>query len=422
MLPRERVIAAIDFQTPDRIPGGELAIDYPITEEAVGHTTLYRAKWREYQALWQGRRDEYVESCKRDIVAVALELGHDIVPVFLVPPRRLRAFEEPGGEYAPNPLLLSTGVGGVLAPSGIQPEFISDHRWRMPDGRVYVYSPETQGNPFMVEGPRPSTPDQVKPYEVEIDDSQLELVHHVVRELGDTHFIVGRPPDDGIFPHDRYEMDFMLMSMVDRPEVVERIIEVESTYNIELAKIMLDAGCDAVVTHNDISGSQGPLMSPAMIRRYCLPWLKAWADMAHDRGKYFFKHTDGNTWKVLDLLVEAGVDAWHGIQPAIGMNLPELQERYGGKLCFWGGVDLETLIAGSEADVREQVRIAVESAPRDGGLILGAGNSLMVGVQYRNVQAMNQAAKSFHRRQSVRRTNPGETALRQDLSKGEKAR
>ncbi len=61
MLPKERVIAALEFHTPDRIPVGETGVDYTITEQALGHPTLYRGKWKEYTALWEGRRDEYAE-------------------------------------------------------------------------------------------------------------------------------------------------------------------------------------------------------------------------------------------------------------------------------------------------------------------------------------------------------------------------
>ena len=78
MLPKERMIAALEFTKPDRVPIGETGIDYTITEEALGHPTLYRGKWKEYQALWQGRRDEYVESCKRDLVALA----HKFVEIY----------------------------------------------------------------------------------------------------------------------------------------------------------------------------------------------------------------------------------------------------------------------------------------------------------------------------------------------------
>jgi len=95
-------------------------------------------------------------------------------------------------------------------------------------------------------------------------------------------------------------------------------------------------------------------------------------------------------------MIEAGIDGWQGIQPRLGMTLPALQERYGGKLCFWGGVDVDTLVAGSESAVTEEVRIAFESAPRSGGLVLTCGNSVMVGVQLANYLAMMRAAQSLN--------------------------
>ena len=52
-------------------------------------------------------------------------------------------------------------------------------------------------------------------------------------------------------------------------------------------------------------------------------------------------------------------------------------KTYGGKLCFWGGVDVDTLVAGTAEDVAEEVRVAFESAPRAGGLVLTCGNSVI---------------------------------------------
>ncbi len=94
MLPKERVIATLEHRPFDRVPVGEIGVDYPITDRTVGYETLYRAKWREYQAYWQGRRDEIVESYKRDIVALACTFERDVVPTPLVPPRR-SSYEQP---------------------------------------------------------------------------------------------------------------------------------------------------------------------------------------------------------------------------------------------------------------------------------------------------------------------------------------
>ena len=67
MLPKSRVIAALEHHKPDRVPVGEIGVDYTITEQALGHETLYRAKWKEYMAFWQGRREEIVEQYKGTI-------------------------------------------------------------------------------------------------------------------------------------------------------------------------------------------------------------------------------------------------------------------------------------------------------------------------------------------------------------------
>jgi len=52
MLPKERVIAALEYKTPDRIPVGETGIDYTITEQALGHPTLYRANMRKNHVIY----------------------------------------------------------------------------------------------------------------------------------------------------------------------------------------------------------------------------------------------------------------------------------------------------------------------------------------------------------------------------------
>jgi hypothetical protein len=369
MLPKERVIAALEFKTPDRVPVGETGVDYTITEQALGRPTLYRAKWKEYTAVWQGRRDDYVSSCKRDIVDLARQLEHDVVPAFLVPSRH-------------QPV--------------VQPDFIADYRWRMPDGRVFAFSPESEGHPFLLSNPEVAL-EELEEIPFELDESQLELVRHVVREMGDTHFILGRP-GDGVLPIMRYTLEWLLTGMIERPDLVRRVIEIETRYCIQVGDALLEAGCDAVLPTSDLGGNNGPFMSPAMFRQFIFPGLKAECEAAHAKGKYLIKHTDGQLWSVMDLMIEAGIDGWQGIQPELGMTLPALQARYGGRLCFWGGVTMPALIDGTEREVEEEVRVACESAPAAGGLVITCANSVMVGVKYPNYLAQLRAAKRYGQR------------------------
>jgi len=66
MTPKERVRMTPHHEEPDRVPVGEYEIEFSVIEEALGRPTFYRAKAKYDMALWEGRRDEVVESLKVD--------------------------------------------------------------------------------------------------------------------------------------------------------------------------------------------------------------------------------------------------------------------------------------------------------------------------------------------------------------------
>jgi uroporphyrinogen decarboxylase len=121
--------------------------------------------------------------------------------------------------------------------------------------------------------------------------------------------------------------------------------------------------------------------------------LKRLCDATHARGRHLVKHTDGQTWKIMPMMIEAGIDAWHGIQPSIGMDLAVLKKMYGDQICLFGGSDCDTLVAGTPADARAEVRYAIQHAGQNGGLVITSSNTLMVGVKYENYLAVLEAVR-----------------------------
>lgn len=366
MLPKERVICALERRQPDRVPTGEIGVDYPITEQALGRPTLYRAKWKEYQAIWEGQRDKYVESCKRDIVDLAVYFEWDFVPVFLVPPKGL--------------------------PSN-QPHFLDEYTWQEADGRIMRFSPDSEGHAVGVQFP-PLSHWDLKDKPLNLDPSQLELVDYVVEKLGKTHFILGRG-GDGSFPHEKYGLTELLMAFYDNPSLVHRIIQHETQQAIQINEILLNSGCDAVLPGDDYCSNKGPMISPIHMREFVFPALKALCESAHSKGKYLIKHTDGNTWPIFDQLLETGIDGWHGIQTLVGMDLAKLKQMYGERICFCGGVDVDLLVDGTINQVSEAVKYAIDHAGQGGGLIITSGNSIMVGVKFENYLAMRNAIHDY---------------------------
>ena len=180
-----------------------------------------------------------------------------------------------------------------------------------------------------------------------VDWSRLEHFEHIVKELGDTHFIMGRVPA-GLFPWQETlgSVDGFLLKMYDEPAFVERAVEAQTREAIAYAQAMLEIGCDAVSPDGDVCDNRGPTMGPELFRRYSLPSVKRLADAIHAKGGWDVMHSDGYLWPILDDLVSAGIDGWQGIQPRIGMDMKLLKERFGDRLCLFGGVDIDTLVLG----------------------------------------------------------------------------
>jgi uroporphyrinogen decarboxylase len=369
MRPKDRVLGALNHEEPDRVPTGENAVDCELVEQILGQPTLYNARWRELQALWDGRRAEIASDYGTTHVALVRALEWDYVRVPVVPADK--AYRRP----------VMTGP----------------YSWLDDEGHEIHYHPDS-GNIATRAGTAGMTVDELPdPDEpVHVDPSELEAVRHVVGELGETHFIVGRSPVDGTFPFQQAGgMAEFLVRMITEPEFVRRAVDAYVARSLAYIEAMLDAGCDAIMTTDDYSDNRGPVMGPERFREFILPGLIRQAQAVHARGGYFIKHTDGNVWSILDMLVEAGVDAWHGIQPSIGMDLRLLKERYGEKLCFFGGVNCETLVAGTPDQARAEVRYAIQHAAPGGGLVVTSGNVLQPGTQLANYLAARQATRDY---------------------------
>jgi uroporphyrinogen decarboxylase len=367
--PRERVLAALNHREGDRVPTGENAVDYELVERILGRPTLYNARWKELTALWDGHRDEIVADYISAHVGLVRALGWDYVRVPVVPRR---------GEYH-------------------RPRMTGPYAWVDDRGCELHYHPDSGNiaeparNPDMTiaDLPDPDAP-------VVIDPSELEAVHGVVQALRETHFIVGRSPVDGTFPwQDTVGMEEFLRRMITDPEFVRRAIQVYVNRSIAYCEALIEAGCDAVMTTDDYSDNHGPIMGPKRFRDFILPGLVRQAEAIHAAGGYFIKHTDGNVWSILDTFVTAHVDGWHGIQPSIGMDLRLLKERYGQDLCFFGGVNCETLVAGTPDEVRAEARYAIQHAAPGGGLVVTTGNVIQPGSQLENYYALRQTVREY---------------------------
>lgn len=180
------------------------------------------------------------------------------------------------------------------------------------------------------------------------------------------------------------------------PDLADRINEMALNYHRRYAENCMDVGVDIIWMTGDIATMHGPFLSPAMTERFIIPAIADIARVVHQRGLPFLKHTDGNIMEILDMLIGAGIDAIHPIDPTAGMKLEEVKTRYGDRVCLMGNVDCAQLLpTGTAAEVRETVKKCIQDAGKGGGYICTTSNTVHPTVRPENYVAMVQAIKDY---------------------------
>lgn len=124
---------------------------------------------------------------------------------------------------------------------------------------------------------------------------------------------------------------------------------------------------------DDMAYNHGPMFSPDAFERILLPayahMVKSWKEAG---ASFVLLHSDGNIESLIPMLIEAGIDAFNPVEPRSGMDLVRLHKEYGERAAFIGGMCNSVVLPnGPEEAIRSQARGIVE-AGRDGGVIIGA--------------------------------------------------
>lgn len=370
MLPKERVYKALDLKEPDRIPWGEHSIDYNVYEDILGRPSFVQGKMKETIAIWEGRRDEVVESYKRDRLDLVRALEMDIVNVHVTYEKNYR---------------------------GDKMEKIDDETYRDEKGDIwrisatthclmpYKYNPEAYKIPTIEELEKEIDYWNKKPLD-DPNDPKWELVQHAVKEMGKTHFIMVMWGDLE-FPRFGMPGEEGWMNMILYPEITKKFAERVGAEILWQVRTVAQLGIDGIMPCGDLGSSTGLMASPELYREVVYPVHKAYVEEAHKHGLKVLKHCCGHIWPVIDEIAEL-YDAYEAIQASAGMDIKKLKERVGDKICLWGGIMHENIIMGTPEDIRNDARYAFTYAAPGGGFIMGSTHSLAVDAKVENILEM----------------------------------
>lgn len=184
-------------------------------------------------------------------------------------------------------------------------------------------------------------------------------------------------------------MENILCDFYLNPEPVHRLMDaLTDFYCAIIHRAGRELNLDCIYTTDDIGMQTGPMFSPEIFKEFFKPRYAKMINAAHEHGMHFWLHTCGDVRLFLDDLIEIGLDLIHPIQKYT-MDEREVAEKFGGRICFWTGMDVQQILPwGTPDDVRREVRFMIDTYDRpEGGCMVTAGNGITPDVPIENLRA-----------------------------------
>ena len=368
MLHKERFFTALELREPDYVPITDLGLDPPIVEAITGRKlggfSLIEASGKDPWSVSLHNRIALSEAC--------LKLDFDAVPAV--------------SDY-------------TLCSRKYRPKLLGDGKFIDEWGRILEPRADTKTTWWV--GGTVKTEEDMENY-VPPDpeeEGRAEMVEEIVKQLKDKDTVIMAQGHSGwhMAFQVRGGIEKLILDMFLRPSLARKFMNKVAEACLGFIKVMMDCGVEVVFVTDDYADSHGPLMTLKQFREFELPNLRRVIELGKKRGIPILKHTDGNIYPILEDMIEAGISGIHPIEPG-AMDLRDVKERYGDKVCILGNVDCRYVLPfGSEEDVRRDVRRCIDAAGEGGGFILASSNSIHANCKVENVYTMVDEARKYGR-------------------------
>ena len=197
-----------------------------------------------------------------------------------------------------------------------------------------------------------------------------------------------------------YRNDNFFMLLAGEPDRAHRFLDKLVEMHLRNLDRFLGAvaeSIDVILFGDDLGMQSGPQVSPAMYREYFQPRERVMWQRVKQRAPHLkiMLHCCGGVRELLPGLIDAGLDAINPVQITCrGMDAAGLKRDFGSRLTFLGGGcdTRDVLIKGTPAQVREHVRRQVGIWQPGGGFVFQQVHNILADVPPANIVAMYDAA------------------------------
>ncbi len=193
-------------------------------------------------------------------------------------------------------------------------------------------------------------------------------------------------------------MENIFLDMLIHPDFTAALFQRLTDYYVALYQNYMKAVGEyiaMVIYYEDLSGQNGPLMSPSLYRQFIKPChrriFKAIKELTAAK---LCVHTCGSVYAFLEDYVELGVDVLNPVQiSARDMDPYRLKQNFGDRLSFHGGIDTQHFLPQAGIpQIREEVGRMIGILGQGGGYLFTSCHSIQPDVSPEKIVALFSSA------------------------------
>jgi uroporphyrinogen decarboxylase len=194
-------------------------------------------------------------------------------------------------------------------------------------------------------------------------------------------------------------MEKYMVGMLCNEPWIEMLNDRIEEWSTGLAVQLVNAGVDAIWLGEDLGSQTSTLISPEDWRVMFKPRHKRMIEKLRNLnpGIIIIMHSDGAVAPLIDDFIEIGVDVYNPVQPNVyGSDPQELKDRYGEKICFFGGIDQQELLpSGDLRKIRSEIKERIGILGKNRGYLLAPAHILQPDVSTESIEEMIKAAIEY---------------------------
>jgi len=182
----------------------------------------------------------------------------------------------------------------------------------------------------------------------------------------------------------------LLELALDRPSLFAALLEIIHAWDRRNTEVLLDAPVELVMRRGYYEGTS--FWSPTFFRRYFAPHIRELADLIHQGGRLMGYTMSVGVMPLLADLAATGYDAHYLLDPipnGARIDLAAVKAAFRGKVAVIGALnDPITLEHGTRAEIRQEVHDAVRLLGPGGGLALSPAEAIFAGTPWESIETV----------------------------------